>query len=134
MLARRLALAAGAVLVVVACSDSTNPTKDCPENVVVTVSAGTTPQFSWTPACRAYQVSVNDASGPIWAMGFNFANPAKTNAITSPVTFGDTLAIGDSLAPPPPDALTPGQAYTFHVIGLNAVGQTVPMAQQQFTP
>jgi hypothetical protein len=134
MLPRRFALAAGAVLVAIACSDSTDPTKDCPTNVEVTVSPGTKPEFSWTPACRAYQVGVNSGSGLVWAMGFNSANPAKTNGITSPVTFGDTLAIGDSLAPPPPDQLTAGQTYTFHIFGLNAVGQSVPMGSKTFTP
>jgi hypothetical protein len=100
----------------------------------VTVSPGTKPEFSWTPACRAYQVGVNSGSGLVWAMGFHFANPAKTHGITSPVTFGDTLALGDSLAPPPPDQLTAGQTYTFHIIGLNAVGQSVPMGDKTFTP
>lgn len=134
MLARRFALAAGVVLVAVACSDSTDPTKGCPENVTVTATAGTKPQFSWTPACRAYQVGVRDASGSVWIMGFNFANPAKANGISSPVTFGDTLAVGDSLAPPPPAELTAGKAYTFTVVGLNAVGQSKLMGQLQFTP
>lgn len=134
MFARRFALAAGAALVAIACSDSTNPTKDCPTDVAITVSAGTTPQFSWTPACRAYQVSVNSSTGPVWAMGFNFANPAKTNAITSPVTFGDTLAIGDSLAPPPPAQLTAGQTYTFFVFALTPVGTAIKIGQQDFTP
>jgi len=134
MLARRLVLAAGVVLVAIACSDSTNPTRDCPETVTVSATAGTKPQFSWTPACRAYQVGVRDANGPVWIMGFNFANPAKANAIGSPVTFGDSLAEGDSLAPPPPAELTAGTPYTFTVVGLNAVGQSKLMGQLQFTP
>ena len=117
-----------------ACSDSTDPTKDCPTDVTITVSAGTTPQFSWSPTCRAYQVGVNANTGPVWAMGFNFSNPAKANAISSPVTFGDTLAVGDSLVAHPVDELTPVQTYTFYVFGLTKVGQSVKMGQQTFTP
>ncbi|HET8633962.1 MAG TPA: hypothetical protein VFL88_07415 [Gemmatimonadales bacterium] len=102
--------------------------------MTITVSAGTKPQFSWSPACRAYQVGVNASTGPVWAMGFNFSNPAKANAISSPVTFGDTLAVGDSLVAHPVDELTPGQTYTFYVFGLTKVGQSVKMGQQTFTP
>lgn len=133
MLARRLALAGLAVVLAVAC-DSTDPADDCPTNVEVSVTGGTTPSFDWAPACRAYQVSVNDATGPVWAMGFDFANPAKANAIRPPVAFGDSLEEGDSLAPPPPAALTAGHTYTFYLFGLNAVGQSVKMGQQSFTP
>lgn len=120
--------------VVIACSDSNDPTDDCPTDVTITVTAGTTPQFSWSPACRAYQVGVNAGTGPVWAMGFNFSNPAKANAITTPVTFGDTLAIGDSLVAHPVDELTAGQPYTFYVFGLTKVGQSVKMGQKTFTP
>jgi hypothetical protein len=133
MIARRLALAGAAVLLVVGCGSS-DPTDDCPTSVEVSVTEGTTPSFSWSPACRAYQVSVNDVSGPVWAMGFAFGNPAKANAILPPVAFGDSLAVGDSLAPPPPLALTAGHTYTFYLFGLNAVGQSVKMGQQSFTP
>jgi hypothetical protein len=129
------ALAVLTILTVLgACSDSTDPTDDCPTDVAITVSAGTKPQFSWSPSCRAYQVGVNASTGPVWAMGFNFSNPAKANAIVSPVSFGDSLAIGDSLVAHPVDELTPGQTYTFYVFGLTKVGQSVKMGQQTFTP
>ncbi len=134
MTACRIALFAAALSLAVACSDSTNPTKDCPTNVTVTVSAGTKPEFSWTPACRAYQVGVNGATGPVWAMGFKFSNPAKANAITSPVTFGDSLSVGDSLVVNPASELTPGQPYTFYVFALTAVGQSVKIGEKTFTP
>jgi hypothetical protein len=117
-----------------ACSDSNDPTSDCPTDVAITVSTGTTPQFSWSPACRAYQVGVNASTGPVWAIGFNFSNPAKANAISTPVTFGDSLAVGDSLVAHPVDELTPGQTYTFYVFGLTKVGQSVKLGQQTFTP
>lgn len=129
------ALAVLTVLTVLtACRDANDPTDDCPTDVAITVSAGTKPQFSWSPACRAYQVGVNASTGPVWAMGFNFSNPAKANAIVSPVSFGDSLAIGDSLVAHPVDELTPGQTYTFYVFGLTKVGQSVKMGQQSFTP
>jgi hypothetical protein len=117
-----------------ACSDSNDPTSDCPTDVAITVSTGTTPQFSWSPACRAYQVGVNASTGPVWAIGFNFSNPAKANAISTPVSFGDSLAVGDSLVAHPVDELTPGQTYTFYVFGLTKVGQSVKLGQQTFTP
>ncbi len=120
--------------VLTACSDTNDPLDDCPTDVAVTVSAGTKPQFSWSPACRAYQVGVNGSTGPVWAMGFNFGNPAKANAISSPVTFGDSLAVGDSLVAHSLEELTPGQTYTFYVFGLTKVGQSVKMGQQTFTP
>jgi hypothetical protein len=137
MTPRHLAIAAATVLTAAACSDSNSPTSDCPKPVTVTVSAGTKPEFSWTPACRAYQVGVfSDADGSTyWLIGFSPGNPAKTNAIASPVTYGDTLVVGDSLGPIPAKPLVAGQSYTVRVVALDAVGKPVPpIGEKHFTP
>ena len=134
MTPRHLAIAAATVLTAAACSDSNSPTSDCPKPVTVTVSAGTKPAFSWTPACKAYVVSVHSSSGLVWAMGFNDQNPAKANVITSPVTYGDSLTIGDSLVKSFLAELTAGQTYTVFVLALTPVGTTTQMGKKDFVP
>lgn len=58
----------------------------CTGPVSVSVSAGTTPTFSWTPACKvAYlDVGVVATNEEIWAMG----SGDETNTIASGAKFG----------------------------------------------
>jgi hypothetical protein len=79
-------------------------------------------------------VGVNATTGPVWAIGFNFSNPAKANAIGSPVTFGDSLEVGDSLVAHPVAELTAGQTYKVYVFALTKVGQSIKIGEQSFTP
>ena len=59
----------------------------CTGPVSVSVSAGTTPTFSWTPACKvAYlDVGVEKTNEEIWAMG---SIVDETNTIPSGAKFG----------------------------------------------
>lgn len=135
MTAVRFLVASAAFIALASCSDSNGPTSGCPKQVDITVSSGTVPEFSWTPACPAVFVTVNQTGGSaVWAIGFASTNPAKTNAITPPVTYGDTLAIGDSLVANPPAELTAGQAYTVYVWSLTNVGTAINIGQKAFTP
>src|SRR5687767_6149825 len=52
-----------------ACSaDSSGPanTGPCTGDVVVTASGGTTPTFSWTPACRVTGLLVEEGASDTW--------------------------------------------------------------------
>lgn len=82
------------------------PLSACTGVVSVSVSGGTTPTFSWTPACRLFLVLVEPASSgeDQWLVITD-----STNAIAPPVTYGVTPPGAVQLAAP--TALVAGQAY-----------------------
>jgi hypothetical protein len=90
MLRPRLAATIGLPFVVLnaACADPGPSLADCSAGVPVTVSAGTQPTFSWTPACQAeaLTVALHDRDVIVWgAVSHN-----QTNTIGSPVPYGST--------------------------------------------
>jgi hypothetical protein len=90
MLRHRLAATVGILLVVLnaACADPGPSLADCSAAVAVTVSAGTQPTFSWTPACQveALTVALQDRDVIVWGA----VSPNQTNTIGSPVPYGST--------------------------------------------
>lgn len=84
------------ILLVLGCSkDENNPTDvgSGGNAISITVSAGTTPQYSWSGE-NVYSISIVRTSNPgtiVWGL----ASPGQ-NAITSPVTHGS----GASFTPP----------------------------------
>ena len=63
-------VASTAFLVVASCGDddpvSTNAPAACTGNVTVTVTSGTTPTFSWTPACSIVALIVEEGANDQW--------------------------------------------------------------------
>lgn len=90
--------------------DSTSPGGQaaCTGNVSVAVSSGTTPSISWTPACKAFLVLVEDNGGDVWGVISD-----GTNAIPTPVQYGVVPPSATELTPP--SALSPGTAYSVAV-------------------
>jgi hypothetical protein len=126
--ARRL-LFVGTCLVVSGCSDDNgagpgNPAP-CTAGVTVSVSAGTTPTFSWTPACGVIGLLVEEQAGDRWFL------EATGGGFGPPVTYG-TVPTG-ATAPGPATALLAGTTY--EVILFRGTEQSpVVAALHEFTP
>ena len=94
---------------------STEPLVKCKSGVVLTVHAGATPRFDWSPACLAFRVDVEDSAGAtIWSV-----RAAGGDSIAPGVVYGD-LPHGAALQPVPPVALQHGKQYgvfVFRYIG-----------------
>lgn len=92
-------------------SDTTSPSEQaaCTGNVTVSVSSGTTPSFTWDPACKAYFVLVETAGGDVWGV----ISEDGTNAIATPVRYGVVPTGATERSPPSP--LSAGTAYSVSV-------------------
>ncbi len=80
------ALVGVAVALLVGCTDAGPETlPECAGPVTLSVSAGTTPLFAWTPACRLNYLVVKEAglAADIWAIVSDSAN-----AISPDVRYG----------------------------------------------
>ena len=89
-------------------------TKDllpCTGPVAISVSTGTTPTISWTPACKVYylDIEVADTFEEIWAV----ANFDEKNTISPGVKFGVTPS--DTRLIEGPVTLRAGTAYSVFV-------------------
>ena len=84
---RRSPWAAVSCAMLLGCSsDGTNPSDPppvCTGPVTIAVSAGTSPSFSWTPACRLFFVNVELGASDQWSVISD-----STNAIAPPVQYG----------------------------------------------
>jgi hypothetical protein len=91
---------------------------DCPGNVSVTVTSGTAPTFSWTPACLAnkFQVvkyvetEVGLGWTTVWSLGF------EGTGISPPIVYGVVPSGVEVGTPAQP--LLPGNRYRAMVIRL----------------
>ena len=101
----------------------------CSGPVSISVSTGTTPTFSWTPACKVYflDIGVVDTNQEIWAVG-NF--DAK-NTIAPGVKFGVTPAGTRLIEGPVP--LQSGKAYSIFIAFYNN-GVETDGGRLTFTP
>jgi hypothetical protein len=127
---------AGAAVVLSACSGDDDPAgpsdlPECAGPVAVTVSAGTTPTFSWTPACTLYFLDVTTADGgqEIWAVG----NSDFRNTIPPGVRYGTVPAGARLIDGPVP--LVVGTAYrVFVAYALPGGGGDQFAGEATFTP
>jgi len=99
--------------------------------VQVSVSSGTTPTFSWTPAIKVFFVLVeSDTSGAdLWGIISD-----STNAIGSPVTYGVTPNGARELKSPA--TLTQGVAYKVILFQWTGPGRQdgIQVGRRTFTP
>jgi len=104
---------------------------ECTGPVTVTVGAGTSPQFSWSPACRLFFVIVEPAASgqDLWSV-----ITEGTNAISSPVLYGTVPPGAQELDPPTP--LVAGTAYKVAVARYTGPGPQdgAIIGMQTFTP
>lgn len=106
--------ALGALVSVAACK-STEPLVKCKSGVVVNVQSGAAPRFSWSPACLAFRLDVEDSAGAtIWSV-----RASGGDSIAPGVVYGD-LPHGAAMQTVPPAALQSGKQYgvfVFRYIG-----------------
>ena len=130
-------MAIGSVIVAafVGCEDEPTAARAlslCTAPVAVTVSAGLTPTFDWSPACRVtlLQVRREADDAPVWSL---FADPLDERAIAPGVRYGE--------APPgifvPPQPAPPLESGTSYVLILTAIAISIgerEVAREEFTP
>lgn len=132
---RRLALS---VLVAATCAVGcragvTDPgnLETCSDDVSVTVSAGTTPTFAWSPACRLFFLIVEPATSgaDLWSI----MTPGE-NALVPPVVYGRAPAFATELTGA--TALRAGVAYKVALARHTGPDgdDGVIIAMQTFTP
>lgn len=126
-------LSLGTAAVLAACSDSTgvgSGAPPCPDSVNVSVTGGTTPTFSWTPACRVFFLNVELPGG---ADQWNVISDSA-NAIAPPVTYG-TVPLG-AVGTPGATPLSVGTSYTVYLFRWTGPGAQdgVLVGSKSFTP
>lgn len=120
--------------------DSTSPSAppkvpDCLTSpVAITVGAGLTPTFTWTPVCQVGLLLVEDsATADMWVI----RTPPDTstvdrNTIQPVVTYG-SVPVG-AVEAPPLVPLVAGATYTVYLIVNNGNGSVSTFGVQPFTP
>ena len=107
-----LALCLAAAAAAAACSGSTqeSPLEECPDNqVTLSVSAGTTPTFSWSPSCGISSLDVFPSAGGAAVWVFYGGQQAATNPFRSGIRYGQ--APSGALVVTGPVPLTSGTEY-----------------------
>jgi hypothetical protein len=107
---------------------SSNSIPECAGTVSVSATAGTTPDFAWSPTCRLALLIVRDTLGnEQWHI------VAPGNLISPPVRYGITPPSAVLFTPPQP--LTSGGTYTVALWGANPNGPAgIPRGSTTFTP
>ena len=131
--ARRLGLSLA--LIAAACkpdsADPNAPQVACTGIVSVQVTSGTTPTFSWTPACKLFFVLVepSNSGADLWSVISD-----STNAIASPVVYGTTPSGAVQADAPTP--LVAGQVYKVILFRWTGPGKQdgVLIGTANFTP
>ena len=119
-----------AILALGSCSDddpvSTNAPAACTGSVTVTVTSGTTPTFSWTPACSVVALIVEQGANDHWNVLANGDPGFGPNVVYGTRPAGSTQV----------GATTPLQAGTSYTVTLfrGPLSSPVPNATQFFTP
>ena len=117
---RNIGLAAAALTIGAACSDSTAPAdngcKDGTTSVEATVTTGSSIAFSWAPACEVALVLVEDENGgDQWlastALFEGSPKPSEANRIKPPVAYGVAPAGIAGLETTAPEQLVAGRSY-----------------------
>ena len=119
--------------IVLACSDSTSlgdAAPVCTGPVTIAVSSGTSPSFSWTPACRLFFVNVELGASDQWSIISD-----STDAIAPPVQYG-VVPAGAQQSSSEVTPLVSGQTYDvnlFYWTGPGAQDGTL-IGSRDFTP
>ena len=108
--------------------DGTGPASDrnCTDDVVISVSAGLTPTFTWAPACRVAFFLVEADASDVW-----FIEPTGAQGIAPGVTYGVVPAGARQEEP----AIPLEAGVTYEVIVARGSGEDLELAGiGSFTP
>jgi hypothetical protein len=122
--------------VLAACGDGPSgprPAALCDGPVTVTVGSGTTPEFTWTPACRVEFLTVENVSdGTImWVV---LADPFTERAIVPPVRYGVVPADAIDLSFGMSLDLQAGTRYALTLTISGFPGGDVDVGRAEFVP
>jgi hypothetical protein len=125
-----LRVLAGAIPLVTACGGDagTGPgaSRPCTNHVAITVSSGTTPRFTWEPACRVIALLVEQDASDMWFV------EGIGEGIASDVRYGSVPPNGTSDEPALP--LVPGTTYEVIVFRGSNLQTAVIAGIREFTP
>jgi hypothetical protein len=107
MIWKVLAVCSLAALLNACDDDAFESPRECTGPISLTVSSGTTPQFTWTAACAVGRVAVHDESSLIWDVR---SAPPR---IVSPVRYG--VRPSGATEEQPAEALEAGKTYHVEV-------------------
>ena len=92
-----LPMSVGLILSVLGCGDPAGPDQEaCTDQtgtVSVTVTAGLTPSFNWSPACKVAVLLIEEDASDMWGISSDeatWANPAAANVIGPPIAYGSS--------------------------------------------
>jgi hypothetical protein len=134
----RIRLIAAAIVTMAACSSSLlEPIAPCSDDqwVTVEVSAGTTPRFTWEPACGIAALWVIPVADPVAGWVLNGGLHASENPLPSGIRYGEVPPKGVQQAPA--GKLVPGVVYrltVFRWIGDVSGGQLNERGSVNFAP
>jgi len=104
MSARCLASLATAVTALTGCGNALSPEECYRARPVISVSSGTTPEFTWSPKCPIAALEVSNA----W---YVYAVDDRNNGITAPVRYNAVPVGARQGCPCPPVPLQVGTQY-----------------------
>ena len=122
-------------------SDPDAPNAGCDGNVLVGVTAGLTPEFTWRPDCAVYNLVVLEGVGPhefgqysgTWAVESQpDAEGVPNNRLHSGIRYGETPPGGRQVTAPA--ALVQGQAYTIYLNVYTLDQRVANVGRATFTP
>ena len=104
------------LLAIAACKDPL-AVSDCPDQVQITVGAGTTPEIDWTPRCHLYVVTISAYGSNYWIIHgppqFLICSddgggcPVPLNTLYPPIRFGVVPRDAFQDVPPPGQQAAP---------------------------
>ena len=118
--------------------DSFEPIVPCSDDqtVVVSVSPGTKPRFTWQPACGMASLEVWPAAGPPAAWVLYSGPRAAANPLPSGIRHGEPPSV--AVEPAPPAALSAGVTYRVTVLrwigAAGGPGSLFPRGEATFSP
>jgi hypothetical protein len=98
----------------------------CSADVSATIGSGTSPTFSWSPACKAFALLIEHGSDDIWYVRTDL------DGIAPSVTYGVLPQNASQYAPAIP--LLPGVTYDFILFSGTSEGNMKIIALREFTP
>jgi hypothetical protein len=126
------------VLVIVSC-DNPLEVSDCPDQVQITMSAGTTPEIDWTPRCHLSGLTVSTYgdlnvwiihSPPQYIVCSDYGGGCNTqlNTLYPPIRFGVLPRDAFQDLPPPNEQARPLNVGWPYAVRLDRAGRPTPFA------
>lgn len=103
----------------------------CEQDITITVGAGVTPRFAWSPACRVTVLDVHntETNTSAWTV---IAGPFSPGGIAPPVTYG--TAPPGTIGLPDEETLETGTTYVLVLTVFDIGVGELEVGRREFTP